>query len=56
MAISIRDQGQYTMILRALALRYDSEPVDEFDGAGLYRFSGWNDWGERAKCTLSKIG
>lgn len=52
----VKSRAEYQTMLRSWASQTASEAVWEYDGPGVYRPVGWNDYGERAKCTLSKVG
>lgn len=51
----VRDRAEYQRMLRSWSSQTASEAVWEYDGPGVYRPVGRNDYGERAKCTLSKV-
>lgn len=52
----VKSRAEYQRMLRSWASQTASEEFWEYDGPGVYRPVGWNDYGEHAVCTLSRVG
>ena len=51
----VNSRAEYQTMLQSWSSQTSSEAVWEYDGPGLYKPVGWNNHGERAKCTLSRV-